>query len=89
MRINNKPIKLLVIDEMTALDSATERDILNRILEQREGKTTIIVTHRFASLVKQVDSILYVQIYLNVHTEGYLTVLWAKEHLSNVASMKN
>ncbi|KAG1742024.1 P-loop containing nucleoside triphosphate hydrolase protein [Suillus lakei] len=48
MRINHTDIKLVVIDEATSsLDAITERDILSKFHHVRQGKTMILVTHRF------------------------------------------
>jgi ABC-type bacteriocin/lantibiotic exporter with double-glycine peptidase domain len=59
MRVKNSDIKLLIVDEPTsALDSVAERDLFNRFLALREGKTMIFVTHRFGNIVKQADLIL-------------------------------
>ncbi|KAF9002756.1 P-loop containing nucleoside triphosphate hydrolase protein [Cyathus striatus] len=59
MKIINSDIRLIVVDEPTsALDPIAERDILQKILELREGKTVIFVSHRFGNLVKHADLIL-------------------------------
>lgn len=59
MRVKNSDIRLLVVDEPTsAFDAIAERDLFNRFLEMRKGKTMIFVTHRFGYLVKNADLIL-------------------------------
>lgn len=59
MRVKNTDIKLLVVDEPTsALDAIAERELFNRFLEMRQGKTIIFVSHRFSYLVKKADLIL-------------------------------
>ncbi|KAF9002777.1 P-loop containing nucleoside triphosphate hydrolase protein [Cyathus striatus] len=59
MKIMNNDLRLIVVDEPTsALDPIAERDILQNILEFREGKTVIFVSHRFGNLVKHADLIL-------------------------------
>jgi len=43
--VNNPPI--LILDESTsALDPISENEVLNSILAQRKGKTTILISHR-------------------------------------------
>lgn len=59
MRVKNSDIRLLVVDEPTsAFDAIAERDLFNRFLGMRKGKTMIFVTHRFGYLVKNADLIL-------------------------------
>ncbi|KAG0701690.1 P-loop containing nucleoside triphosphate hydrolase protein [Suillus ampliporus] len=59
MRINHTNIKLVVVDEATSsLDTITERDILSEFHRVRQGKTMILVTHRFHHLVKEADLII-------------------------------
>lgn len=54
--INNP--KLLLMDEATAsMDAQNENFILDGILKQRQGKTTVMVAHRL-STVKNVDQVL-------------------------------
>ncbi|WP_138496846.1 peptidase domain-containing ABC transporter [Nostoc sp. PA-18-2419] len=53
--LTNPPI--LILDEATAgLDPVSESHVLDRLLEYREGKTTILITHR-PSVVNRADSI--------------------------------
>ncbi|KAG1792125.1 P-loop containing nucleoside triphosphate hydrolase protein [Suillus plorans] len=59
MRINHTDIRLVVVDEATSsLDPITERDILSQFNHVRQGKTMILVTHRFHHLVKEADQII-------------------------------
>lgn len=59
MRLKNSNVKLLILDEPTsALDSIAERDLFDRFLSFREGKTIILVSHRFGNIVKHADLIL-------------------------------
>ncbi|KAF9220125.1 P-loop containing nucleoside triphosphate hydrolase protein [Gyrodon lividus] len=59
MRLNNRDIKLVVVDEATSsLDPVAERDILSEFRKSRKGKTMIFVTHRFHHLAKDADQIL-------------------------------
>ena len=49
--VNNPPI--LILDESTsALDPMTEAKVLTQILEHRQGKTTIMISHRPPVIVK-------------------------------------
>jgi ABC-type multidrug transport system fused ATPase/permease subunit len=44
---------VLILDEATGnLDATTEKGILDRVLEVRRGKTTIIITHRLATAAR-------------------------------------
>ncbi|KAG1738291.1 P-loop containing nucleoside triphosphate hydrolase protein [Suillus occidentalis] len=59
MRINHTDTRLVVVDEATSsLDAITERDILSEFHRVRQGKTMILVTHRFHHLVKEADQII-------------------------------
>lgn len=51
--LNNPPV--LILDEATAgLDPVSETNVLDRLLEYRQGKTTILITHR-PSVVHRAD----------------------------------
>ena len=51
---------ILVLDEATsALDSQAEERVMTNINMLRQGKTTVIVTHRY-SAIKHVDEIIYI-----------------------------
>jgi ABC-type bacteriocin/lantibiotic exporter with double-glycine peptidase domain len=53
----NPPI--LILDESTgALDPALEAEVLDRILGYRQGKTTILITHR-PTVVRRADLVVY------------------------------
>jgi ATP-binding cassette subfamily B protein len=41
---------LILDDSLSAVDADTEKRILSRLLEERKGKTTIIISHRVSSL---------------------------------------
>lgn len=59
MRINHTDTRLVVVDEATSsLDAITERDILSEFHRVRQGKTMILVIHRFHHLVKEADQII-------------------------------
>ncbi|KAF8552444.1 P-loop containing nucleoside triphosphate hydrolase protein [Imleria badia] len=67
MRINNRTTRLVVIDEATSsLDPVAERDILTAFRNVREGKTIVVVTHRFHHLAREADRILYVSLSLSL-----------------------
>ncbi|HUU40594.1 MAG TPA: ABC transporter ATP-binding protein, partial [Desulfatiglandales bacterium] len=53
--ISNPPI-LILDDALSQVDIRTESTILNKILNMREGKTNIIVSHRL-STIKMADTI--------------------------------
>ena len=53
--VSNPPI-LILDDALSQVDTRTEATVLNRILEMRQGKTNIIVSHRLSTL-KRADVI--------------------------------
>ena len=57
--IRNAPI-LILDDSVCAVDTATERTILHNLRQTRQGKTTILITHRI-STVENLDKLLYLQ----------------------------
>ncbi|KAF9445376.1 P-loop containing nucleoside triphosphate hydrolase protein, partial [Macrolepiota fuliginosa MF-IS2] len=58
MRFNAGKIRFLAVDEpSSALDAEGEELLLDNLLQEREGKTIIFVTHRFGKLTKQADLI--------------------------------
>ncbi len=44
------PQILILDDALSAVDTKTERQILERLIEDRKGKTTIIIAHRLSSI---------------------------------------
>ncbi|MDZ4121428.1 MAG: ATP-binding cassette domain-containing protein, partial [Candidatus Cloacimonadaceae bacterium] len=44
------PQILILDDALSAVDTKTERHILERLIEDRRGKTTIIIAHRISSI---------------------------------------
>lgn len=50
------PQILILDDALSAVDTKTERGLLHELIEQRQGKTTIIIAHRISS-VSHADSI--------------------------------
>ncbi len=50
---------LILDDSVSAVDMKTEKSILNNLLEERKGKTTILIAHRI-STVERMDKIIYI-----------------------------
>lgn len=50
---------LILDDSVSAVDMKTEKIILKNLLEERQGKTTILIAHRI-STVEQMDKIIYI-----------------------------
>ena len=46
------PEILILDDSLSAVDAITEENIINNLKEIRQGKTNIIISHRFASISK-------------------------------------
>ena len=57
--IKNAPI-LILDDSVSAVDTATERTILENLRSTRQGKTTILIAHR-VSTVEKLDLLLYLE----------------------------
>ncbi|RXW11362.1 hypothetical protein EST38_g14494, partial [Candolleomyces aberdarensis] len=58
MRMHSEKIRFVAVDEPTsALDAEGELQLFTRLLEERQGKTMIFVTHRFGYLTKHADMI--------------------------------
>ncbi|WP_414574979.1 peptidase domain-containing ABC transporter [Anabaena sp. CCY 9402-a] len=78
--MTNPPV--LILDEATAgLDPVSETQVLDRLLEHRQGKTTILITHR-PSVVQRADWIVLLD-QGKVQMQGTLESLLAQpgEHL--------
>lgn len=57
--VNNPPV--LILDESTAgLDPASEAQLLDKLLWHRQGKTTILISHR-PNVIMQADWIVFLQ----------------------------
>ncbi len=50
---------LILDDSVSAVDTRTEKVILNNLHAERAGKTTILIAHRI-STVEQMDKIIYI-----------------------------
>ena len=56
--MKNAPI-LILDDSVSAVDTKTERAILDNLRETRAGKTTILIAHRI-STIEQMDKVLFI-----------------------------
>ena len=55
-----KDASILILDDsVSAVDTGTERVIINNLRENRRGKTTILIAHRI-STVEHMDKIIFV-----------------------------
>ena len=57
--LRNAPI-LILDDSVSAVDTKTERTILNNLARVRQGKTTLLIAHRI-STVKTLDKLLFLE----------------------------
>ncbi len=57
--LKNAPI-LILDDSVSAVDTSTERTIINNLRRERAGKTTILIAHR-VSTVEGMDKIIFVE----------------------------
>jgi ATP-binding cassette subfamily B protein len=71
--LKDAPI-LILDDSVSAVDTATERVILDHLSRVRQGKTTLLVAHRI-STVKDLDKILFIEnggvLAMGTHEELY------------------
>ncbi|KAK0482709.1 P-loop containing nucleoside triphosphate hydrolase protein [Armillaria novae-zelandiae] len=59
MRFNSGKVTFAAVDEASsAIDAAGEVQLFDNLIKEREGKTLVIVTHRFGCLTRQADLIL-------------------------------
>ncbi|KAK0463466.1 P-loop containing nucleoside triphosphate hydrolase protein [Desarmillaria tabescens] len=59
MRFNSGKVSFVAVDEASsAIDAAGEAQLFDNLIKEREGKTLVIVTHRFGYLTRQADLIL-------------------------------
>ena len=67
---------LILDDSVSAVDTDTERVILDNLRRTREGKTTILIAHRI-STIEQMDRIVFLEdgelVATGTHTELYRT----------------
>jgi ABC-type bacteriocin/lantibiotic exporter with double-glycine peptidase domain len=60
MRISDKNVRLVIVDEPSAaMDPAGEYELFKNLREAQRGRTMIFITHRFGHLTKHADAILY------------------------------
>lgn len=80
-----KEASILILDDsVSAVDTATERVIIDNLRENRKGKTTILIAHRI-STVEKMDKIIFVEdgeiLAVGTHSEllatcpGYATMV--------------
>jgi ABC-type transport system involved in cytochrome bd biosynthesis fused ATPase/permease subunit len=63
MRLHSGKVRFVAVDEPTsALDAEAELKLFHNLLDAREGKTLLFVTHRFGHLTRFADTILWVEI---------------------------
>ncbi len=56
MRFESGSVKLVAVDEpSSALDAEGEASLFSNLIQVRQGKTMIFVTHRFGHLTKHAD----------------------------------
>ncbi|KAJ7932751.1 P-loop containing nucleoside triphosphate hydrolase protein [Mycena leptocephala] len=59
MRLTSGTVKLIIADEPSSnLDPQGEWELFKNLMDERQGKTVVFVTHRFGHLTKQADLIL-------------------------------
>lgn len=62
MRFKSGKVKFVIVDEpSSALDAEGELQLFQRLMQAREGKTMVFVTHRFGHLTKFADQIMWVR----------------------------
>ncbi len=70
--LKDAPI-LILDDSVSAVDTSTEKTILENLKKTRQGKTTILIAHRI-STIEQMDKILYLE-------DGELAAVGSHEEL--------
>jgi len=87
--IYQNPTILILDDSLSAVDTETEKEILQNLLPIRKNKTTVIISHRI-STIKHADKIIVLDkgkiVQEGVHEElikqkGLYTYLWEKQQL--------
>ena len=59
MRFKSRKVKLVLVDDPTsALDAEGELQLFQRLMSAREGRTMVLVTHRFGHLTEFADQIM-------------------------------
>jgi len=80
--VSNPPI-LILDDALSQVDTRTEATVLNRILEMRQGKTNIIVSHRL-STIRRADVIFVLKDGRLVEEGDHTTLLAAKKEYTRL-----
>ena len=70
--MKNAPI-LILDDSVSAVDTDTEKVILQNLRESRRGKTTVLIAHRITT-VKELDKLIFVE-------DGRVTAVGSHEEL--------
>lgn len=73
--MKNAPV-LILDDSVSAVDTETEKTILDNLRNTRKGKTTILIAHRI-STVKNMDKIIYLE-------DGEVTAVGTHEELMEI-----
>ena len=78
--VNNPPI--LILDEATSgLDPASETEVMDRLLHERRGKTTILISHR-AALIQRANWIVVLE-------QGQLKLQGSRSELLNTGTLES
>ncbi len=72
--MKNSPI-LILDDSVSAVDTATEKIIIENLRENRKGKTTVLIAHR-VSTVEKMDKIIFIE-------DGKILAVGTHEQLLN------
>jgi ATP-binding cassette subfamily B multidrug efflux pump len=80
--VSNPPI-LILDDALSQVDTRTEATVLNRILEMRQGKTNIIVSHRI-STIRRADVIFVLKDGQLIEEGDHTTLLAARNEYARL-----
>ncbi|KAF9552397.1 P-loop containing nucleoside triphosphate hydrolase protein [Agrocybe pediades] len=89
MRFNSGKVKLVAVDEpSSALDAEAELDLFNNLIAAREGKTLLMVTHRFGHLTKHADMIICMKGGQIVESGTHVELMAAQGEYANLYSIQ-